>query len=99
MVTTLGKRMIGSVAVVMVFALSTPMASASPWSGHPVRDGYPQAEDAGRRPYGQDQDRRDYYQRREGREGPRPQRLSPEERQQLRRDIKDAGREIYPARR
>jgi hypothetical protein len=28
---------------------------------------------------------------------PAQQRLSPEERRQLRRDIKDAGREIYPA--
>jgi len=29
----------------------------------------------------------------------RPQRLSPEERRQLRSDIRDAGREIYPQRR
>lgn len=29
----------------------------------------------------------------------RPQRMSPEERRQLRRDIKDAGRQIYPQRR
>ena len=32
-------------------------------------------------------------------DAPRPQRLSPEERRQLRRDIKDAGRTIYPPRR
>ena len=32
-------------------------------------------------------------------ETPRPQRMSPEERRQLRRDIKDAGRQIYPQRR
>jgi hypothetical protein len=32
-------------------------------------------------------------------EGQRPQRLSPEERRQLRSDIRDAGREIYPQRR
>lgn len=32
------------------------------------------------------------------REAPPAQRLSPEERRQLRRDIKDAGREIYPPR-
>lgn len=31
-------------------------------------------------------------------EAPPAQRLSPEERRQLRRDIKDAGREIYPPR-
>jgi len=34
-----------------------------------------------------------------GSETPRPQRMSPEERRQLRRDIKDAGRQIYPPRR
>lgn len=38
------------------------------------------------------------YAKRSG-ETPRPQRMSPEERRQLRRDIKDAGRQIYPARR
>jgi len=32
-------------------------------------------------------------------ETPKPQRLSPEQRRQLRRDIKDAGRQIYPPRR
>ncbi len=32
-------------------------------------------------------------------EGQRPPRLSPEERRQLRSDIRDAGREIYPQRR
>ena len=34
-----------------------------------------------------------------GGEGQRPPRLSPEERRQLRSDIRDAGREIYPQRR
>lgn len=38
------------------------------------------------------------YAKRAG-ETQRPQRMSPEERRQLRRDIKDAGRQIYPARR
>ena len=45
-----------------------------------------------------DQQRRE-FQRNESREYQRSQRLSPDERRQLRRDIKDAGREIYPARR
>lgn len=31
-----------------------------------------------------------------GGEAQRPQRMSPEERRQLRRDIRDAGREVYP---
>lgn len=39
--------------------------------------------------------KRPYVKRNEGREA---QRMSPEERRQLRRDIKDAGREIYPPR-
>jgi hypothetical protein len=34
-----------------------------------------------------------------GRDEPRPQRFSPDERRQLRRDIQDAGREIYTPRR
>ena len=38
------------------------------------------------------------YAKRTG-ETPRAQRMSPEERRQLRRDIKDAGRQIYPQRR
>lgn len=41
------------------------------------------------------------FQRRDQRppgDSPRGQRLSPEERRQLRRDIHDAGRDIYPAR-
>lgn len=38
-------------------------------------------------------------QRNDRRDDMRQQRLSPEERQQLRRDIRDAGREIYPPRR
>jgi|GEM_PF-1746043 len=36
---------------------------------------------------------------RDGGERQRPQRLSPEERRQLRSDIRDAGQEIYPRRR
>ena len=38
-------------------------------------------------------------QSREGCEAQRQPRMTPEERQQLRRDVKDAGREIYPSRR
>ena len=39
------------------------------------------------------------FQRNESREHQQSQRFSPDERRQLRRDIKDAGREIYPPRR
>ena len=43
--------------------------------------------------------KRPYAKRSEGVAEQRTQRLSPEERRQLRRDIKDAGSEIYPPRR
>ena len=42
--------------------------------------------------------RRDGYRERDEGNRSRQQRLSPEERQQLRRDIRDAGRNIYPGR-
>lgn len=43
--------------------------------------------------------RRQEFQRSRGGEMQREQRMSPEERRQLREDIQNAGREIYPVRR
>ena len=40
-----------------------------------------------------------YYRRDDDRDMQHHRRLSPEERSQLRRDVRDAGREIYPPRR
>ncbi|MBI2307650.1 MAG: hypothetical protein HYU78_10145 [Rhodocyclales bacterium] len=46
------------------------------------------------------QDRRRDFQRDEGRQAPQyPQRLSPDERRQLRRDLHDANRDLRPGRR
>lgn len=62
-------------------------------SNHPSGYQRPQRADSQR-----DYQRRDYQRNEEdGRQ--RSQRLSPEERRQLRNDIRDAGRDIYPARR
>ncbi len=95
------KRMIkGGIAAVLVLALVIPLTHANAQNNREIREGV-------RRGGAQDQlqprypreERRPYFQRNEGGEAQRPQRLSTEERRQLRRDIKDAGREIYPSRR
>lgn len=79
-------RYIG-MAFVLLMALAMPLAHANQVNDRlPLREG----NRSGNKQLQQ--------QPRNPREAQRPQRLSPEERRQLRRDIKDAGREIYPAR-
>lgn len=96
-VLRLGKPMIGAVVLAFACALAAPAAEAQttvPF-GYSVRErGRPEAA-PGQRAARQGDDRRQSLQR----EPQRQQRLSPEERQQLRRDIKDAGRELYPRKR
>ena len=91
------KQMItGCVAAALVAA--APLAHAAPWGDRLLRDGAKQ----GNRQEQQSADQRDVQRsmRQSGRgDEQRPQRLSLEERRQLRRDIQDAGREIYPPRR
>ena len=93
------KRMInGGMATVLALALVVPFAHANPFNGRNVRE----VQRPGAGQYQQRNPRevqRQEFQRKEGGEEQRPQRLSPEERRQLRRDIKDAGREIYLPRR
>lgn len=93
------KRMInGCMAIVLSFALVVPFAHANSVSAR----NFPEGNRSGAGQYQQHNPRetqRQDFQRKEGSEEQRPQRLSPEERRQLRRDIKDAGREIYPFRR
>lgn len=74
----------------VLLALMGAAAHADPSSGFlKVRDGGRQ-EDA----------RRSNAEQNDGGDNRRPQqRLSPEERRQLRRDIQDAGRQIYPPKR
>ena len=81
---------------VLATALAVPMAHADPLSG------ILKVRDDGRQNNGwlllqqQLQDGRGADDRQKENSGGRQERLSPEERQQLRRDIKDAGRQIYP---
>jgi len=93
------KRMInGCMTAVLALALALPFAHANPFNGRNVRE----VQRPGAGQYQQRNPRevqRQDFQRKEGGEEQRAQRLSPEERRQLRRDIKDAGREIYPLRR
>lgn len=90
------KRLVsGGMAAVLALALVVPTALANTVAGRDAREksarGTGQYQPA---PY-----QRNYAKRNEGGEEQRPQRLSPEERRQLRRDIKEAGREIYLPRR
>ena len=96
----LSKRMISAVAIALVWTLSMSEVQAGPWNyGPSVREGTRQESYQGQRGGRPPEDRRQSYQREEGRDARRSQRMSPEERQQLRRDIKDAGREVYSPRR
>lgn len=95
------KRMIGGViAAVFAVALNaSPAAAAAPPTAEirdkPRQGGTPNVQ-AVRNPRDA---KRPYAKRGEVGEAPRPPRLSAEERRQLRRDVKDAGRQIYPPRR
>jgi len=89
-----------SIAAVIALVVAMPAAYAQTSNERHVREGRwqgggqsqppPQNPREAQRPYGK---------RSEGGEAQRGQRLSPEERHQLRRDIKEAGREIYLPRR
>lgn len=89
-----------SLLAALVFALGSPWALADPGNGRSnAREtnrpsGFQRQQQANQ---ARDVQQRDF--RRNDGEMQRPQRLSPEERRQLRRDIKDAGREIYLPRR
>ncbi len=94
------KRMMGATGIALVCVLAMPVAQAGPWDFTPsVRDGGRQESFQGQRGNRPAEERRQTNQRDDGREARRAQRMSPEERQQLRRDIKDAGREVYMPRR
>ena len=94
------KRMIGAIGIALVCALSVPVAQAGSWNFSPsVREGGRQDSFQGQRGGRQAEENRQGYRREDGRDVQRAQRMSPEERQQLRRDIKDAGRELYRPRR
>lgn len=82
----------GGATVLMMLTLVFPMASAYAKDIRWLREEQgSQNREQPRRPQEQKQDAE--AERRQER------RMSPEERRQLRRDIRDAGREIYPPRR
>lgn len=88
-------RNTGVGALAMLLMLAVPAAQANPWFGQPARDGGSQSQRGDR----QGDMQRQSFQREEQARNQRSQRMSPEERQQLRRDIRDAGREVYRHRR
>jgi hypothetical protein len=96
-VMNFGKWTIGGLVLVLLSMMSTPASEAAPWKYAASEHEEYRQKSVQRGPG----DGRGPHYRRNGRHGmhPRPHRLSPEERSQLRRDIKNAGREIYPERR
>ena len=78
----------------LILALLTPVAQAMPEEGRFTQGEGPPSQplDFQRAPPAQFQRRDTAY----SSDLPRPPRLSPEERRQLRRDIHEAGRDIYP---
>jgi hypothetical protein len=92
-----GKWMTGGLALVFsFFMMPAPAAEASPWKYAASEHEEYRQKNVRRK---QGEGRGPHYRRDRQRDMPsRPHRLSPEERSQLRRDIEDAGREIYPAR-
>lgn len=90
-----GKRVIGGFAIVLLFVMSVPAANAGPWGFGPKRQEIWQSDLQPVR-QGPDEARGPDHRRHGEKDGKhRPRRLSPEEHSQLRRDIKDAGKEIY----
>ena len=91
----------GVAAALLACVVLIPQAWAESPNAREFREGVRRGNAQNLQPLGNQREaRRPYFQRREGgEEQQRPPRLSPEERRQLRRDIKDAGREIYLQRR
>ncbi len=102
----LAKRMInggirGVVAALLACAVLMPQAQAESLNGRELREGIRKGNAQNLQQWREQREARrlDFQRRDGGQEQQRPPRLSPEERRQLRRDIKDAGREIYLPRR
>lgn len=82
----------------LALLLAVPAAQAMPGGGRFAGEG-PRQGEVQREPSEAREPRPFFPPRQEPAEAPRPQRLSPEERRQLRRDVHEAGRDLYPPRR
>lgn len=87
----------GSVAVVTMLALVLPIADAYAKDIRWLRE--EQVNVDREQPRGRPEQWQQGNQQGTGAERRPEQRMSPDERRQLRRDVRDAGREIYPSRR
>jgi len=101
LVMVLLERMISVVlAAVIALVVLMPAAYAETSKERHAREGRRQGGGQSQQPSRNPREvQRPYAKRSEGGDEQRSQRLSPEERRQLRRDIKDAGSEIYSPRR
>jgi hypothetical protein len=98
-VTDSGKRMIGGLAAVFFLAAFPPAVEAAPWwrnASLEREQNRPNDFRPERRAPGYYAPGKGFRRGNGGWDMQRPRRLSPEERFQLRRDIRDAGRKIYP---
>ena len=97
------RQMLAESLAVLLLTLVPAVGEAAPW-GDGGRHSRNMQDDFQPERRGESDDRAGgyrggSYRRDDDREMQRYQRLSPEERSQLRRDVRDAGREIYPPRR
>jgi uncharacterized membrane protein len=96
----LERMIIVGLAAVIALVIAMPAAYAEASNDRHVREGNRQGGGQSQQQSRKQREaKRPYAKRNEGGDEQRTQRLSPEERRQLRRDIKDAGSEIYPPRR
>ena len=92
------RRLMAAMTMAMVLLLAMPAAQAMPGGGR--FGGYGQRQNGPQREQREQREQRQFPpQRQDQADAPRPQRLSPEERRQLRRDVHEAGRDLYPQRR
>jgi hypothetical protein len=97
------RQMLAESLVVLLLTFVPAVSEAAPW-GDGGRHSRNMQEDFQPERRGEADDRSGgyrggYYRRDDDRDMQHHRRLSPEERSQLRRDVRDAGREIYPPRR
>lgn len=87
------------IAVVIALVVAMPVAYAQPSYERHVQEGRRQGEGQSQPPSRNPREAQRPYGKRGEDDAQRDQRLTPEERRQLRRDVREAGREIYLPRR